>query len=422
MTKLYDRPCKFLEEFRNWRNSRCRLLKVIVLSEISAVTKYGWAIPTKHYNSKLDTGLVKFSIFAMDLASLISAQVSKSKPSTTTNASQKYLRKADLEAQRQEEYKREQEALRKDRDTRAAQKRKFEDDEAERKQEREEKRNKLAEESKRRREEEEAKEEKARRKRLGLPDLPPKPSEDESSTPIPEDEDIPDETLISKLRTLKEPVTLFGETHVSRLKRYKHLTNKAFTKSSKAPIPTHLQTVPEAEMLVPLVAPTAPVDRTYLYRQLTSYFNLLFTEWSITLAGRDTATKTSTTGIAASNTLTQTIASLRPLFQKFEKDDLDPSILSPLLEIVRAMQERKYVDANDGYLRLSIGKAAWPIGVTMVGIHERSAREKLHEDGKGKAAHIMADESTRKFLQGIKRCLSFAQTRWPPEDFGQLMG
>lgn len=58
--------------------------------------------------------------------------------------------------------------------------------------------------------------------------------------------------------------------------------------------------------------------------------------------------------------------------------------------------------------------------MTMVGIHERSAREKLHE--KGMAAHIMSDEVTRKFLQSIKRCLSFCQTRWPPEDPLQLMG
>lgn len=64
---------------------------------------------------------------------------------------------------------------------------------------------------------------------------------------------------------------------------------------------------------------------------------------------------------------------------------------------------------------------AWPIGVTMVGIHERSAREKLHESDKGQA-HIMSDEVTRKFLQSIKRCLSFAQTRWPPDDQLQLMG
>ena len=58
----------------------------------------------------------------------------------------------------------------------------------------------------------------------------------------------------------------------------------------------------------------------------------------------------------------------------------------------------------------------------MVGIHERSAREKLHESDSNKQAHIMADEATRKFLQSIKRCLSFSQTRWPPDDVGQLMG
>lgn len=55
----------------------------------------------------------------------------------------------------------------------------------------------------------------------------------------------------------------------------------------------------------------------------------------------------------------------------------------------------------------------------MVGIHERSAREKLHG---GKQAHIMSDESTRKYLQSIKRCLTFAQVRWPPDDQLQLMG
>jgi pre-mRNA-splicing factor 18 len=107
------------------------------------------------------------------------------------------------------------------------------------------------------------------------------------------------------------------------------------------------------------------------------------------------------------------------LFRKFEKGDLPDDLLEPIVEIVKAAQERRYVDANDGYLRLSIGKAAWPIGVTMVGIHERSAREKLHNGEKG---HVMGDEVTRKYLQSIKRCLTFAQVRWPPEDIRQLMG
>jgi pre-mRNA-splicing factor 18 len=107
------------------------------------------------------------------------------------------------------------------------------------------------------------------------------------------------------------------------------------------------------------------------------------------------------------------------LFRKFEKGDLDDDILEPIVKIVKAAQERRYVDANNGYLELSIGRAAWPIGVTMVGIHERSAREKLHN---GERGHVMGDEVTRKYLQSIKRCLTFAQVRWPPDDIRQLMG
>jgi pre-mRNA-splicing factor 18 len=33
--------------------------------------------------------------------------------------------------------------------------------------------------------------------------------------------------------------------------------------------------------------------------------------------------------------------------------------------------------ANDVYISTAIGNAAWPIGLTMVGIHERSGREKI---------------------------------------------
>ena len=357
----------------------------------------------------------------MDFASLMSAEISKAKsPPAVEPAAKKYLKKADLEAQREEQYRREQEAQARDRVAKLAQKRKRDEDDAERAREREEKRKKLAEESRIRREEEEARIEKARRRRLGLPELPVK--QEGSGTPVPEDEDIDDATLHQKLRSLNQPITLFGETHTQRLKRYKRLTapSIALTKSH-GPIPTTLEPVKEAEMFIPATAPTDAAARHYLYRQLSSYFNMLFSAWSATLSARDTATASTTAGKAALNTLHASLTSLKPLFSKFEQDTLEPSILNPLLEIVRAMQERRYVDANDAYLRLSIGKAAWPIGVTMVGIHERSAREKLHEDEKT-GGHILSDEITRKFLQGIKRCLSFAQTRWPPEDFGQVMG
>jgi pre-mRNA-splicing factor 18 len=138
------------------------------------------------------------------------------------------------------------------------------------------------------------------------------------------------------------------------------------------------------------------------------------------MARRPQEVKESYSGKLAFNAMVQARDNLRPFFRKMEKSDIDDTVLEGVLEIVHAAQERRYVDANDGYLRLSIGKAAWPIGVTMVGIHERSAREKLHESDK--TAHIMSDETTRKYLQSIKRCLSFAQTRWPPDDQLQLMG
>jgi len=174
-------------------------------------------------------------------------------------------------------------------------------------------------------------------------------------------------------------------------------------------------------MKVEAKVPKDAEGRKFLFRQLASYFTMVLKEWDVALAHRPESVKTSYQGKQAYNAMVQARENMRPLFKKLEKGEVEDGILEPVVEIVIAAQERRYVDANDGYLRLSIGKAAWPIGVTMVGIHERSAREKLHESDKG-AAHIMSDEVTRKYLQSIKRCLSFAQTRWPPDDQLQLMG
>lgn len=82
------------------------------------------------------------------------------------------------------------------------------------------------------------------------------------------------------------------------------------------------------------------------------------------------------------------------LFQQLQED-----MIRHFSEIVDWLKQREYVrvcvsvsqlnkqttmifttfnlKANDCYLRMAIGNAPWPIGVTMVGIHERSAREKI---------------------------------------------
>jgi pre-mRNA-splicing factor 18 len=360
----------------------------------------------------------------MDFKSLMAAQISKAKSPASNSAVtiSKYQRRAAIEAERQAAYTAEQARQQEEREERAAKKRKLEEEDAEKTAEREAKLKKLAAESKVRREAQEREEERARRKRLGLPELPDTKDEDLYPALGGGEDDIIDDQLRSNLRDLDEPVTLYDESHAARLRRYYALTRKALApRLSNGPIPTTLDLVEEKDMLLPEKVPEADTkDHTFLYRQLASYFTLLLTEWARDLNARDEDTKESSTGRAAHTAHLNVMRELTPLFRKLESRTLDPSLLAPLCDIVRYAQHRQYVKANDTYLTLAIGKAAWPIGVTMVGIHERSAREKLHEQDK--QAHIMSDEVTRKMLQSVKRCLSYAQTRWPPADLGQLMG
>lgn len=212
-----------------------------------------------------------------------------------------------------------------------------------------------------RREADEKEKEKARRKRLGLPDLPPEKQEGSDELPTREGEgDINDEELFSLLRTLKEPIILFGESHKQRLRRYRRITAPELNSQpaqSDGPIPTTLALVPEAEMKVPPTVPRDPNGRSFLFRQLASYFTMVLIEWELALSQRPQSIKESFQGRAAYTAMVQSRENMRPLFKKFEKAELEDGILEPVVEIVRASQERRYVDANDGYLRLSIGKA-----------------------------------------------------------------
>ncbi|OQN96205.1 hypothetical protein B0A48_17712 [Cryoendolithus antarcticus] len=354
----------------------------------------------------------------MDFASLMKSQIAASDVSSK-DSGKKYLKRSEIEAQRQEAYARDQSEAERARLERIDKKRKRDDDEAARNAAREEKRRRLAEESKLRQAEEDEAEEVARRKRLGLPALVKQTSES-----LPEgEEDIEDEELQGKLKDMGEPRILFGEAHGQRLRRYRKLNELALApKFSDGPIPTILELVPEKDMKVPSTVPSDLKGRALLHRQLASYFDLVLREWAVALNRRAPEVKASLSGRQALSNHQTAVSNLTPLIRKLETQPptLHLDILKAVVEIVHLAQLKQYVKANDSYLRLSIGKAAWPIGVTMVGIHERSAREKLHETEN--EAHILADETTRKMLQGIKRCLSFAQTRWPPEDLGQLMG
>lgn len=58
----------------------------------------------------------------------------------------------------------------------------------------------------------------------------------------------------------------------------------------------------------------------------------------------------------------------------FTLQALPDGILNNLVTMIDYMKEGEFVKANDVYLLTAIGNAPWPIGLTMVGIHERSGR------------------------------------------------
>lgn len=351
----------------------------------------------------------------MNFASLMQSKIASATIPAEKDLGKKYLRRSEVEAQRREEYAKEQEQAEIARLERLEKKRKREDDEAEKQRSIKAKKERLAEESRSRTESAAREEENARRKRVGLPALPDmtdKPEEDLEGL-----EDIPDDTLDEKLSAMGKPLILPSETHVQRVKRYHQLLDTQVL--STGPIPTSLPLVEEKDMKLPQTLPSSKDERAYVRRQLASYFDLVLSEWARALARRPKEVKDSFPGKQAFNIFATAISNLTPMYRKLERDTLADDILKSIVDIAYLAQSKRYVDANNAYLRLSIGNTAWPIGVTMVGIHERSAREKLHDEG---TAHIMSDEETRKILQGLKRALTFAQTRWPPDDFAQLMG
>ncbi|XP_010888712.1 pre-mRNA-splicing factor 18 isoform X1 [Esox lucius] len=128
--------------------------------------------------------------------------------------------------------------------------------------------------------------------------------------------------------------------------------------------------------------------------------------WAKDLNSREDHVKRSVQGKLASATQKQTESYLKPLFRKLRKKSLPADIKESITDIIKFMLQREYVKANDAYLQMAIGNAPWPIGVTMVGIHARTGREKIFSKH---VAHVLNDETQRKYIQGLKRLMTICQ-------------
>ena len=104
---------------------------------------------------------------------------------------------------------------------------------------------------------------------------------------------------------------------------------------------------------------------------------------------------------------------VRPLFKLLKQRKIEAELQARLLEIVQFAQQGEFVKAHDSYINVAIGRAAWPIGVTMVGIHARSGRAKIESSN---VAHVMNSELQRKYLTSVKWLLTYAQKKRPDLD------
>ena len=105
----------------------------------------------------------------------------------------------------------------------------------------------------------------------------------------------------------------------------------------------------------------------------------------------------------------QCTQNIKPLLNLLQEKKLNQVILDKLFTVMVFAENKDLLNANDRYIDLSIGNAAWPMGLTMVGIHQRTGKSSISP---AQVAYILNDEITKKYLQSIRRILSFLQIRY----------
>jgi pre-mRNA-splicing factor 18 len=144
------------------------------------------------------------------------------------------------------------------------------------------------------------------------------------------------------------------------------------------------------------------------HKNVYRYLKGLLNQWEDDLALRPDATKRTAAGKNETKTLKQCKDYIRPLFKQLKTRKLEEGLLHHMIKIVDYCKEGEFVRAHDSYLDLAIGRSAWPIGVTMVGIHARSGRAKIEA---ANVAHVMNSELHRKYLTSVKRLMTYAQKK-----------
>lgn len=256
--------------------------------------------------------------------------------------------------------------------------------------------------------------------------------------------ELPRIEVIRRLRDRGEPISLFGENENDAFRRLRHLEitqpeiNHGFrndfqqamdevdqqylddlltstegndAKSSKQIEDEALDESITYDNIQEMAKKLGRGDKEQDHLIIRALLELLLKMWNAQVNSHSLE-KMSTNVKIARATYTQTRVYMKPLLRKLKRKSLPEDILDSLTLIIKMLLSRNYIKASDAYLQMAIGNAPWPIGVTMVGIHARTGREKIFSKN---VAHVMNDETQRKYIQGLKRLMTKCQEYFPTD-------
>lgn len=140
-------------------------------------------------------------------------------------------------------------------------------------------------------------------------------------------------------------------------------------------------------------------NREKVALQVRDYIKYLLGVWQTTLQQDDEK------GLELLN---DTKKCLVPLLVQLRKQKLPKRMLPSVSTICYYLQQKDIHNATQAYLELSIGKAAFPVGLVGVGVHARSALDRIVGEEE-EMANVLLDEKTRKWITSVKRLITFCE-------------
>ncbi|CAL9064664.1 unnamed protein product [Musa banksii] len=208
---------------------------------------------------------------------------------------------------------------------------------------------------------------------------------------------LPRDEVVRRLRILKQPATLFGEDDAARFRRL-----QAVIESGPIEVEEEIADGQTNDFLRDIYElrrrqrPGILPERALAKREgaadgrlkgdfeelcdedkILVFFSKLLSEWGQEVEEMPEAEKRTAKGKFVVATFNQCARYLKPMFRMCGKKILPGDVRQALVKVVQRCMKRDYLAAMDEYIRLAISNAPWPIGVTMVGIHESSAHEKI---------------------------------------------